>query len=33
MTNTTQQASTTRTEDETSFLVSATLRRAQSTLD
>lgn len=33
MTNTTQQTSTTRTEDETSFLVSATLNRAKGTLD
>lgn len=32
MSNTTQ-TSTTRTEDETSFLVSATLHRAQGTLD
>ncbi len=33
MTNTAPKTSTTRTEDETSYLVSATLSRAQSTLD
>jgi hypothetical protein len=33
MSNTAPQTSTTRTEDETSFLISATLHRAQGTLD